>query len=58
MTESSPVTLFMPVLTPPSKIGTVGMLVPGTHAKIRDLASGEILGDHKSGELLILGPQV
>lgn len=58
MTESSPVTLFMPKLTPPSKIGTVGCLYPGTEAKIVSLQTGEPLGTHKSGELLVRGPQV
>lgn len=58
MTESSPVSLFMPVLSPPSKIGTVGILPPGTQAKILDLATSESLGDHKPGELCIKGPQV
>ncbi|GJQ65039.1 hypothetical protein Trydic_g7193 [Trypoxylus dichotomus] len=58
MTESAPVTLFMPLLTPPSKIGTVGILPPGTEAKIIDLTTGETLGDHKSGELCVRGPQV
>lgn len=58
MTESSPVTLFMPLLTPPSKIQTVGVLVPNTEAKIINLSTNEVLGSHQSGELLIRGPQV
>lgn len=58
MTESAPVSLFMPILTPPSKLGTVGILPPSTEAKIIDLTTGQILGDHKSGELCIRGPQV
>lgn len=58
MTESSPVTLYMPKLTPPSKIGTVGILYPGTEAKIISLSTGETLGSHKPGELLVRGPQV
>lgn len=58
MTESAPVTLFMPLLTPPSKIGTVGILPPSTEAKIVDLTTGETLSDHKPGELCIRGPQV
>lgn len=58
MTESSPVTLFMPKLTPPSKLGTVGILYPSTEAKVISLTSGEALGTHKSGEILVRGPQV
>jgi 4-coumarate--CoA ligase len=58
MTESAPVALCMPKLTPPSKIGTVGVPYPGTEAKIISLSTGEPLGTHKSGELLVRGPQV
>ncbi|KAJ8986094.1 hypothetical protein NQ317_003389 [Molorchus minor] len=58
MTESSPVTFCMPRLTPPSKIGTIGIPYPGTEAKIISLINGETLGTHQSGELLVRGPQV
>lgn len=58
MTESSPVSLFMPILTPPSKIQTVGVLIPNTEAKIINLSTNEIMGSHQSGELLVRGPQV
>ncbi|CAH1370226.1 unnamed protein product [Tenebrio molitor] len=58
MTESAPVALCMPKLTPPSKIGTVGVPYPGTEAKIISLSTGEPLGTHKSGELLVRGPQL
>ncbi|XP_022913292.2 uncharacterized protein [Onthophagus taurus] len=58
MTESSPVTLFMPLLTPPSKIGTCGVLAASTEAKIVDLVTGEELPELKSGELLVRGPQI
>lgn len=58
MTESSPVTLFMPLLTPPSKIQTVGVLLPSTEAKVINLTSGETMESHQSGELCIRGPQV
>lgn len=58
MTETSPVVMFMPKSTPASKIGTVGVLSPGTEAKVISLTTGEPLGCHKSGELLIRGPQV
>nr|CAI5846908.1 unnamed protein product [Callosobruchus analis] len=58
MTESSPVTFIMPRITPPSKIGTIGVPVPSTEAKIISLTNGETLGTHESGELLVRGPQV
>ncbi|XP_057658384.1 plipastatin synthase subunit A [Diorhabda carinulata] len=58
MTESSPVTFIMPRITPPSKIGTIGIPYPGTHAKIISLKTGETLGTNEPGELLIKGPQV
>lgn len=58
MTESSPVTLMMPKLTPPSKVGTCGVLYPGTEGKIVSLKTNETCGPHKSGELLVRGPQV
>lgn len=58
MTECSPVALMTPYIYPFNKIGSVGQLVPGTQAKIMSLTTGESLGPHKSGELLLRGPQV
>ncbi|KAJ8947197.1 hypothetical protein NQ318_015545 [Aromia moschata] len=58
MTESAPVTFCMPKLTPASKIGTIGIPYPGTETKIVSLKTGEPLGTHQSGELLVRGPQV
>lgn len=58
MTESAPVTFCMPKFTPPSKIGTIGIPYPGTQAKVISLTTGEHLGTHQSGELLVRGPQV
>lgn len=58
MTESAPVTFCMPKLIPPSKIGTIGIPYPGTEAKVISLVTGESLGTHQSGELLVRGPQV
>ncbi|XP_050505999.1 uncharacterized protein LOC126884185 [Diabrotica virgifera virgifera] len=58
MTESSPVTFIMPKMTPPSKIGTIGVLYPSTEAKVVCLVSGKTLGTHESGELLVRGPQI
>lgn len=58
MTESSPVTFNMPISNPPSKIGTIGIPLPGTQAKIISMLNGETLGPNESGELLVRGPQV
>ena len=58
MTETSPVTLFTPREVPLSKVGSCGQIVPHTQAKVVDLTTGQSLGPHQSGELLIRGPQV
>lgn len=58
MTESSPVTLMTPYVYPYNKVGSVGQLIPSTQGKIVSLTTGEMLGPHKSGELLLRGPQV
>ncbi|XP_026331135.1 probable 4-coumarate--CoA ligase 1 isoform X2 [Hyposmocoma kahamanoa] len=58
MTESSPVALMTPYNYPFNKVGSAGQLVPSTQARIVSLTTGEILGPHKSGELLVRGPQV
>lgn len=58
MTESSPVTLMTPYNYPYSKVGSAGQLIPSTQARIVSLTTGEMLGPHKSGELLLRGPQV
>jgi len=58
MTETSPVTLFMPRNAPLSKMGSCGQIVPFTQAKVVDLTTGQSLGPHQPGELLIRGPQV
>lgn len=58
MTEASPVVLFIPVNSPKSKLGSIGQVYSGTEVKVVDLITGETLGPHKSGELLIRGPQV
>jgi acyl-CoA synthetase (AMP-forming)/AMP-acid ligase II len=38
--------------------GSVGQLVPSTDAKIVDLGDGRELGEGKTGEILVRGPQV
>ncbi|CAK1543171.1 unnamed protein product [Leptosia nina] len=58
MTESSPVTLLTPYIYPYEKIGSIGQLVPSTQARVISLTTGESLGPHESGELLLRGPQV
>ncbi|KAJ0176045.1 hypothetical protein K1T71_008219 [Dendrolimus kikuchii] len=58
MTESSPVTLMTPYTYPYNKVGSCGQLVPSTQARVISLTTGEMLGPHKSGELLLRGPQV
>lgn len=58
MTESSPVSLYTRISLPEKKTGSTGQLVPGTQARIVSLIDGNDLGPHKSGELLIKGPQV
>lgn len=56
MTESSPCTHLTPKLAP--KIGSCGVLIPNTEAKVVDTETGEALSNMQPGELLIRGPQV
>lgn len=58
MTESSPVSLYTRVDLPANKTGSTGQLVKSTQARVVSLTDGNDLGPHKSGELLIRGPQV
>ncbi|XP_060836178.1 uncharacterized protein LOC132918865 [Rhopalosiphum padi] len=58
MTESSPVSLYTRVILPENKTGSTGQLVLSTQARVVSLTDGCDLGPHKSGELLIKGPQV
>lgn len=58
MTESSPVSLYTRVILPENKTGSTGQVVKGTQARVVSLIDGNDLGPHKSGELLIKGPQV
>lgn len=58
MTESSPVSLYTRVNLPEDKTGSTGQLVRSTQSRIVSLTDGNDLGPHKSGELLIRGPQV
>jgi long-chain acyl-CoA synthetase len=58
LTEASPVTH----VNPPdgvSKAGSIGMLIPGTEARIMDLEEGtRQMPDGEIGEIVIRGPQV
>lgn len=57
LTEAGPVTHANP-LNGLRKIGSIGIPFPSTEAKIVDVATGEDLGPHQTGELVVRGPQV
>jgi long-subunit acyl-CoA synthetase (AMP-forming) len=56
MTETSPLVTVTPEKI--AKIGSCGVLLPNTQAKITDLETGEALGPNTRGELCVKGPQV
>ena len=57
LTEASPVTHSNP-LYGLRKVGTIGVPIPNTDAKIVDLVTGEDLPNGKVGELIVKGPQI
>jgi long-chain acyl-CoA synthetase len=57
LTEASPVTHANP-LYGLRKIGSIGVPIPNTEAKIVDLVTGESLPPGRIGELVVKGPQV
>ena len=57
LTEASPLTHGNPVHGE-RRIGSIGVPMPGTDARIVDLATGEALPAGAEGELEVLGPQV
>jgi long-chain acyl-CoA synthetase len=57
LTEASPVTHANP-FNGLRKVGSIGVPVPSTEAKIVDLATGRDLPPGKIGELVVRGPQV
>ncbi|NQX64589.1 long-chain fatty acid--CoA ligase [Paenibacillus alba] len=57
LTESSPVTHANPIWGF-RKIGTIGIPLPDTEAKVVDVSSGEEMPVGEIGELLVKGPQV
>ncbi len=56
-TEASPVTHANPLLGR-RKVGSIGIPLPSTEARIIDLASGQPVAPGQIGELAIRGPQV
>jgi long-chain acyl-CoA synthetase len=57
LTEASPITHANPVYGA-RKVGTIGVPLPNTDAKIIDLATGVELQPGEIGELIVRGPQV
>jgi len=57
LTEASPVTHSNP-LKGERRVGSIGLPLPGTRARIVDVQTGQSLPPGKVGELLIRGPQV
>jgi long-chain acyl-CoA synthetase len=57
LTEASPVTHANP-FEPTDKVGSIGIPIPNTDAKVVDLLTGEDLPAGKIGELVVKGPQV
>ena len=56
MTETSPVVTLAPKEN--GKIGSCGVLLANTKAKIVDIESGIAVGPNQRGELCVKGPQV
>ena len=56
MTELSPVGTMTPLTN--EVLGSCGILLPQTEAKILDITTGESLPTGESGELVVRGPQV
>ena len=57
LTEASPVTHSNPLFGL-RKVGSIGIPIPNTDAKIVDLITGEDVGVGQIGELVVRGPQV
>jgi long-chain acyl-CoA synthetase len=59
LTEASPVTHCTPVdKSLPLKVGSIGLPLPDTNARIVDLETGESLEQGMVGELAVNGPQI
>ncbi|ODM98582.1 4-coumarate--CoA ligase 2 [Orchesella cincta] len=57
MTEMSPVSHILPGYTKNTKIGSTGVILPGTQCKIVDPSTGAALGANQRGEICVKGPQ-
>jgi len=57
LTETSPVTHVNP-FGKTEKVGSIGIPIPNTDAKIVDLMTGEDLPPYRIGELIVRGPQI
>ena len=57
LTETSPLTHGNPIHGE-RRVGSIGLPVPGTDARVVDLATGEVLPAGSDGELEVRGPQV
>jgi acyl-CoA synthetase (AMP-forming)/AMP-acid ligase II len=58
LTETSPVTHYVPRTSIDIPVQSVGPSAPGTECRIVDLDSGRALGPDRRGELYVRGPQV
>ena len=59
LTEASPITHINPLQSSNQKVGSIGMPLPSTEARIVDMEGGSLtLPPGKLGELIIRGPQV
>ena len=56
MTELSPVATMTP--SSDEVLGSCGVLLPNSEAKVVDVTTGEALGADQHGEICIKGPQV
>ena len=56
MTELSPVATMTP--SSDEVLGSCGVLLPNSEAKVVDVTAGEALGPDQQGEICIKGPQV
>ncbi len=59
LTEASPITHINPLVSDNQKVGSIGMPLPNTKARIVDMEGGSLtLPPNKLGELIIKGPQI